>query len=64
MKHLSLIVLAWAGLTGCLGSAPPVPRDHYYRVMVAPPRRTAACKTASIEGAMFFVQPCLGQPGL
>lgn len=24
-------------LGGCLGSAPPVPRDHYYRVLVPPP---------------------------
>ena len=57
MTRLSLIVLALAGLTGCLGSAPPVPRDHYYRVMVAPPSR-AASQTASIEGAAI-----LGRPG-
>ncbi len=64
MKRLSLIVLALAGLTGCLGSAPPIPRDHYYRVMVAPPSRTAASQTASIEGATILGQPGLGQPGL
>ncbi len=58
MKRLSFIVLALAGLTGCLGSAPPVPRDHYYRVMVAPPSRAAASQTASIEGAAI-----LGRPG-
>lgn len=29
-------------LAGCLGSAPPVPRDHYYRLLVsAPPARSA-----------------------
>ena len=67
MKRLSLILLALAGLTGlagCLGSAPPVPRDHYYRVMVAPPSRAAASQTASIEGASGLGQPSLGQPGL
>ena len=26
---------------GCLGSAPPVPRDHYYRVLVSAPARSA-----------------------
>ena len=62
MKHLSLIVLALAGLTGCLGSAPPIPRDHYYRVMVAPPSRSAASQTASIEGAAGLGQPGLGRP--
>jgi cholesterol transport system auxiliary component len=30
-------VLLLASLAGCLGSAPPIPRDHYYRVTVAPP---------------------------
>ncbi len=31
MRRLGFLVLALAGLTGltgCLGSAPPVPRDH------------------------------------
>lgn len=27
-----------ASLSGCLGSAPPLPRDHYYRVLVPPPQ--------------------------
>ncbi len=61
MKRLSLIMLALAGLvglSGCLGSAPPLPRDHYYRVMVSPPSRTATSQTASLEGAA-----ALGQPG-
>ncbi len=61
MKRLGLIVLTLAGLTGCLGSAPPIPRDHYYRVMVAPPSRAAASQTASIEGAAIQGRP-LGQP--
>jgi ABC-type uncharacterized transport system auxiliary subunit len=57
MKRLSLMVLALAGLAGCLGSAPPVPRDHYYRVMVAPPSRAAQSQTASLEGASIPGQP-------
>ncbi len=28
-------------LVGCLGSAPPVPRDHYYRLMVPAPEQQA-----------------------
>lgn len=64
MIRKSLIVLALAGLTGCLGSAPPVPRDHYYRVMVAPPSRAAAFQTASIEGATGLGQSDLEQVGL
>lgn len=34
-------VLALAALGGC-GGAPPVPRDHYYRILVAPPRAGTA----------------------
>ena len=37
MRRLGFLVLVLAGLTGCLGSAPPVPRDHYYRILVVPP---------------------------
>ena len=47
MRRLGLLVLALAGLTGCLGSAPPVPRDHYYRVLVAPPTQGDASRSAS-----------------
>ena len=47
MRRLGLLVLALAGLTGCLGSAPPVPRDHYYRVLVAPPTQGDARQSAS-----------------
>lgn len=39
--HLGVAVgtLLLLVLGGCLGSAPPVPRDHYYRVIVPPPPR-------------------------
>ena len=47
MRRLGLLVLALAGLTGCLGSAPPVPRDHYYRVLVAPPTQGDAPQSTS-----------------
>ncbi len=51
MRRLGLLVLALAGLTGCLGSAPPVPRDHYYRVLVAPPTQGAASRSAAGQSA-------------
>ncbi len=54
MRRLSLLVLALAGLTGmtgCLGSAPPVPRDHYYRVLVAPPTQGDESPSASGQSA-------------
>lgn len=35
--RLAIGLLTAAGLAGCFGAAPPVPRDHYYRVLVAPP---------------------------
>ncbi|MHA1153485.1 MAG: ABC-type transport auxiliary lipoprotein family protein [Alphaproteobacteria bacterium] len=60
MNRLILIVLALTGLTGCLGSAPPVPRDHYYRVMVPTPSRAAASQSASIEGASVPGRPGSG----
>ncbi len=66
MKTPFLIVLALAGLTGltaCLGSAPPVPRDHYYRIMVTPPKGAIASQTASIEDAPVLGWGILGQPG-
>ena len=46
-----LTALVLAGLTGCLGSAPPVPRDHYYRILVAPPSHAAANQIAAAPGA-------------
>ena len=67
MRRLGLLVLALAGLTGCLGSAPPVPRDHYYRVLVAPPAQgdaprrisgqSASTQSASRQGATGIMFP-------
>jgi ABC-type uncharacterized transport system auxiliary subunit len=37
MKRVLLSVLAAPLLAGCLGAAPPVPRDHYYRLLVEAP---------------------------
>ena len=47
MIRLALTALLLAGLSGCLGSAPPVPRDHYYRILVAPPGHAATSQTAA-----------------
>ena len=41
MTRLLLAILVVAALGGCLGSAPPVPRDHYYRVLVPAPPHAA-----------------------
>jgi len=35
--RLAIGLLMVAGVAGCFGSAPPVPRDHYYRVLVPLP---------------------------
>ncbi len=51
MRRLGLLVLALAGVTGCLGSAPPVPRDHYYRVLVAPPTQGDTAQSTSASSA-------------
>ncbi len=41
MKHLRLLFCApLLLLNGCFSSAPPVPRDHYYRVLVSAPARS------------------------
>jgi len=38
MRHLiPLLLLLALPLGGCLGSAPPVPRDHFYRILVPAP---------------------------
>jgi ABC-type uncharacterized transport system auxiliary subunit len=43
MKRLLLLTLLAPILAGCLGSAPPVPRDHYYRLLVPmPPESSGA----------------------
>ena len=36
-RVIPAILLATA-LGGCLGAAPPVPRDHFYRILVPPPQ--------------------------
>ncbi len=52
------------GLTGCLGSAPPVPRDHYYRVMVDAPGQAAHAQTASLESVTIPGRPGSGAGGV
>jgi len=37
MKRLLVLTALGPLLAGCLGSAPPVPRDHYYRLVVHGP---------------------------
>lgn len=41
MKKLLPLILFVPLLAGCLGSAPPVPRDHYYRLLVPTPQQSA-----------------------
>lgn len=52
MRLLPLAVLFFAAplLSGCLGSAPAVPRDHYYRLLVPAPE--AAGVAAPLPGVM------------
>ncbi len=42
MTRLVLSCLSVLVLSGCLGSAAPIPRDHYYRILVPMPVATAA----------------------
>ena len=42
MKRALLPLLIAPLLAGCLGSAPPVPRDHYYRLLVPAPAARSA----------------------
>ena len=37
MTRYLLLLLLFPVLAGCFGSAPPVPRDHYYRLLVSAP---------------------------
>jgi len=41
-------LLLAASLGGCLGAAPPVPRDNFYRIMVTPPQPAEAPLFAGI----------------
>ena len=41
MKRCLPLFLVALLLAGCLGSAPPVPRDHYYRLLVPTPAQSA-----------------------
>ncbi|WP_299626399.1 ABC-type transport auxiliary lipoprotein family protein [Pelagibius sp.] len=41
MKRCLPLFLVAPLLAGCLGSAPPVPRDHYYRLLVPTPAQSA-----------------------
>jgi ABC-type uncharacterized transport system auxiliary subunit len=42
MKKALAPVFLLPFLAGCLGSAPPVPRDHYYRLLVSAPTQIRA----------------------
>ncbi len=50
MKRLLLLACAAPLLAGCLGSAPPVPQDHYYRLLVPTPEQSAG--EAPLPGIM------------
>ncbi len=50
MKRLLVLACAAPLLAGCLGSAPPVPRDHYYRLLVPTPEQSAG--EAPLPGIM------------
>jgi ABC-type uncharacterized transport system auxiliary subunit len=57
MKRLGSLALVLLGLSGCLGSAPPVPRDHYYRVLVAPPAQNTAAQRADARNTPSVMFP-------
>lgn len=51
MRLLPLLLISITPLlAGCLGSAPPVPRDHYYRLLVPAPEQ--AGMSAPLPGVM------------
>jgi ABC-type uncharacterized transport system auxiliary subunit len=50
MRRLLPTLLLAPLLAGCLGSAPPVPRDHYYRLLVPMPAESGA--EALLPGVM------------
>ena len=41
MRKLLPLIFLTPLLAGCLGSAPPVPQDHYYRLLVPTPQQSA-----------------------
>ncbi|MFQ5467751.1 MAG: ABC-type transport auxiliary lipoprotein family protein [Kiloniellaceae bacterium] len=49
MARAGAALLLVAALGGCLGAAPPVPRDHYYRIVVPVPTGPTA---VSFEGVI------------
>ncbi len=55
MKKLLPVVLLAPLLAGCLGAAPPVPRDHYYRLLVPTPAQNAGA--VPLPGIMVVELP-------
>jgi len=55
MKRLLPTLLLAPLLAGCLGSAPPVPRDHYYRLLVPMPAKS----TETLLPGVVTVEPLL-----
>ena len=55
MKHLLPLVFLAPLMAGCLGSAPPVPRDHYYRLLVPTPQQNAGA--VPLPGIMVVELP-------
>ncbi len=60
MKRLLVPLLIGPLLAGCMGSAPPVPRDHFYRLQVSGPATSRA--EAPFPGVMLVDR--LGANGL
>ena len=50
MRRLGPVLLLSLGVAGCLGSAPPVPSDHFYRAMVPAPE--SAPQGARFDGVV------------
>jgi len=60
MKRLLPTLLLAPLLAGCLGSAPPVPRDHYYRLLVPmPPESATETSGAALLPGVMTVEPLL-----
>ncbi|WP_340116213.1 ABC-type transport auxiliary lipoprotein family protein [Pelagibius sp. 7325] len=56
MKRLLPMLLLAPLLVACLGSAPPVPRDHYYRLLVPMPAEVSG---AALLPGVMTVEPLL-----